>query len=90
MAEIEGSTHGASITEAAMEITGPIGKTTVKATALVGAAHVLGPLSEGLHPQGLEAILETLTSHHLTGQGGRRRLAPPLITAEPSLLSVDL
>lgn len=82
--EIEGSIHGASITEVVMEIIGPIGKTTAKPIALVGAALVLGHPRDDLHPQGLEAILEILTNLHLIDQGGLRHLGPPLIIAEQS------
>lgn len=88
--ETEDSTRGASIIEAAMEITGPTGKITAKLIALVGAVHDHGHPREGLHHRGLEAILEILTSLHLIGQGGRLHLGPPLITAEGNPPSVDL
>lgn len=71
-----------------MEIIGPIGKTTAKPIAPVGAAHVLGHPREGLHLRGLEAILEILTNRHLIDQEGLRHPGPPLITAELSPPSV--
>ena len=87
VAGIEVFTHGASITEVAMGITGPTGKTTAKLIALGGAVPVRGRLRGGLHPRDREVILEILTSRPPIDRGGLRPLGPPPTTAEPGLLS---
>lgn len=73
-----------------METTGPIGRIIAKHIVLDGAVLDPGPQKEGpLHP-GLGAILETLISLPLTGQGALRLLDLPLTIAELSLLSANL
>lgn len=67
-----------------MEITGLIGKTIAKHTALEGGVHVLGHQRGDLPLQDPEVILETLTNLHLIVQEGLHHLGHLLIIAEPS------
>lgn len=90
MGATEVSIHGASITVEAMETTVLIGRTIGKHTVLVGAVLDPGPQREGLLHQGPGAILETLISHLLTGQGAPHPLVLPPTTAELNLLSANL
>lgn len=90
MGETEAFIHGASITEVAMETTGPIGRTTGKHTALVGAVPDPDPQREGPLHHGPGAILGTLISHPLTGQDAPHHPAHPPTTAELSHLSARL
>lgn len=90
MGETEAFIHGASITEAAMETIGPIGRTTDKHTALVGAVPDPGPQREDPLHHGPGAILGTLISHPLTGQGDPHPPGHPPTTAGLNRLSASL
>lgn len=82
--------HGASITEEAMETTAQIGRIIDKHTVLVGAVPDPGPQREDRLHHGPGAILETLISLPLTGQGVPHPLVLPPTTAELNLLSASL
>lgn len=90
MGETEAFIHGASITEVAMETTGPIGRTTGKHIALVGAVLDPGPQREGPLHHGPGATLGTLISHPLTGQDAPHLPGLPPTTAELNHLSESL
>lgn len=86
----EASIHGASITVEAMETTAPTGRTTGKHTVLVGAVPDPGPQREGPRHRGPGAILGTLISLLLTGQGALHPLVLPPTIAALSPLSASL
>lgn len=67
-----------------------IGRTIGKHTGLVGAVLHPSPQREGLLQQGPGAILETLISHPLTGQGAPHLLVLPPTTVELNRLSANL
>lgn len=90
MGATEAFIHGASITEEAMETTAQIGRITGKHTVLVEAVQDPGPQREGPLHQGPGAILETLISRLLTGQGAPHPPVLPPTIAELNLLSASL
>lgn len=90
MGETEAFIRGASITEVAMETTGPIGRTTGRHTVLVEAVPDPGPQREGPLHHGPGAILGTLISHPLTGQGAPHPPGHPPTTAGLNHLSASL
>lgn len=85
----EASIHGASITVEDMETTAPTGRTTGKHTVLVGAVPDPGPQREGPRHRGPGAILGTLISLLLTGQGALRPLVLLPTTAVLSPLNAS-